>query len=485
MNTPEENEVVSRLKKADPAQNKPVPSLPEEMLSEAAARNPKLTLSERIGALGAKAKFALAGGALTASAATVAVAMVVALTPAPLIQLASNQGANPESAALGTSEDASKMWMPYQIFEYVAADNLANDRGRGEVYKLVRDGDPEEVLRNVASVFGVTGSVKKYPDFNEDFPGYFFGSSEDPWGYDSVNPVVSLWWSGTGSWNYSNPTAYPESKCEESDNDGNCVRWTEFQPTPELLPSRAEAIAKALEIFNATGLEASEADLRVYMDEWSVNIASALKVEGQETSVEWYVGWSSNGTLSYAGGHSVRVESMGTFDTIGAVDAVKRLDDWRWGGSPSPSYYEKFQSYYSTGISRGATVEPAPAMTEDSSGSGTSSGSSGEGSSEPVDPGVVVEPMPVEPMPEEPVEPETVQLTITEAESTLLTIWDQSGDVWLVPGYIMVNDQGWFSAVISLVEGVIALPKETEYDIMPMPADDTSVTNEDSPVGDK
>jgi hypothetical protein len=479
MNTPEENELDARLRKADPAKSKVVPNLPDGILANAAAENTKLTLAEKIQALGARAKLLLAGGALTASAATVAVAMVVALTPAPLIQLAANQGANAEAS--GMSQDASKMWMPYQIFEYLAADDLSNDRGRGEVYKLVREGNPEEVLTKIAAIMGVSGSIKKYPDFNEDFPGYFFGASNDPWGYDSVNPVVSLWWSGTGSWNYSNPTAYPESKCEESDKDGNCERWTEFKPTPELLPSRAEAVAKALEIFNATGLNVTESDLRVYIDDWGVNVSSSLKVDGQDTSVEWYLGWSSNGTLSYAGGHSVRVESMGTFDTIGAKDAVKRLDDWRWGGAPSPSYYEKFQSYYS-----GAQVR-SNEMTE--GGVSGDSGSSGGGDVEPVAPDATAKPidpdMTDEPMPVEPMEPELVQITIVEAESTLLTIWDQNGDVWLVPGYIMINDQGWFSAVISLIEGVIALPKETEFDIMPMPADDMPVTNEDSPVGDK
>jgi hypothetical protein len=73
--------------------------------------------------------------------------------------------------------------------------------------------------------------------------------------------------------------------------------------------------------------------------------------------------------------------------------------------------------------------------------------------------------------------PETVTLTILESESALLSIWDASGEVWLVPGYILVNDQEWFGAVISLIEGVIELPKETEVGIMPMPADDTGVSN--------
>jgi hypothetical protein len=74
-------------------------------------------------------------------------------------------------------------------------------------------------------------------------------------------------------------------------------------------------------------------------------------------------------------------------------------------------------------------------------------------------------------------EPETLTLTILEAESALLSVWDANGEVWLVPGWILINDQGWFGAVISLIEGVIELPKETEVDIMPLPADDSGVSN--------
>jgi hypothetical protein len=73
-------------------------------------------------------------------------------------------------------------------------------------------------------------------------------------------------------------------------------------------------------------------------------------------------------------------------------------------------------------------------------------------------------------------EPEIVKLTVERAEKALLSIWDSVGDVWLVPGFIMINDQGWFNAVISLIDGVIALPKEPEIGIMP---------SEDLPVRDQ
>ncbi|CAB4893130.1 unannotated protein [freshwater metagenome] len=450
------DELDQRLAKADPAIKRVVPELSEDILTSAIAADSKLTLRARFGLLSQNLRRASLGLAVGGSAAAVAVAMVLTSAPTPLIQLSGLQrSANPESASASMDGGADKMMMmPYMNFEYVAGPDLSSETSSGQVFRLVRQSTPEEVLANVAAVFGVEGTVKNYPDFSETNPGYFFGQSDDPWGYDGKNPVISLWWSGTASWNYSNPIAYPESKCEETDSDGNCTTWTEFQPTPELLPSKEEAIAKALEVFNATGLNVTESEIRIDASEWGVSASASMYVDGQPTNVEWYLGWSSTGVLSYAGGHSVAAKAMGTFDTISALSAVDRLADWRWSGSPSSLFYQRFQPQ--------VFAEPAPYV---KSGEATSDSESSDSS------------IAIDPMPGEEFVPETVTLTILESESALLSIWDASGEVWLVPGYILVNDQGWFGAVISLIEGVIELPKETEVDIMPLPADDTGVSN--------
>jgi hypothetical protein len=451
------DELDQRLKKADPAIKRVAPELRESILASAIAADSKLTLRARFELLSQNLRRASLGFAVGGSAAAVAVAVVLTSAPAPLIQLSASMQApgNARSATAEMDGSADKMMMmPYINFEYVAGANLSSETGSGQVFKLVRQSTPEEVLANVAAVFGVEGTIKKYPDFAETNPGYFFGQSDDPWGYDGKNPVISLWWSGTASWNFSNPIAYPESKCEQTDADGNCTAWTEFKPTPELLPTKEEATAKALEVFNATGLDVSASEIRIDSSEWGVSASASMYVDGQPTNVEWYLGWSSTGVLSYAGGHSVSAEAMGTFDTISTLSAVDRLADWRWSGSPSGIFYQRFQPPMMT--------EPAPYLKSDGSAAESESSDSS---------------IAIDPMPGEQIEPETVTLTVVESESALLSIWDANGEVWLVPGYILVNDQGWFGAVIALIEGVIELPKETEFDIMPLPADDSSVSN--------
>ena len=398
---------------------------------------------ERLRKLPLKVKLFSFGVVLTA--AVTSIALVSSFSAQPIIQLAASPGGGESrSTMMSESSDDKMMIMPFTTYSYVAGADLSSEKGSGQVYKLVRTGNPESLLANLAQVFGIEGSVKKYPDFSDENPGYFFGESEDPWGADNLNPLVSLWWSGTGSWNYYNPgdIGASSSSCVETDPDGACQEWTEILPTPELLPTRAEAISKALEIFGATGLSVTESDLRIDYSEWGVYISAAMKVDGQPTSIEWYIGWSSTGEISFAGGHSVVAESVGTFDTISAVQAVERLDDWRWFGSAATSFYDKYQ-----GDSAGISVR----------------------SEETFEPGVTE--------PEEPTEPEMITITIISAERALVSIWDAAGDVWLVPGLIMVNDQGWLSSVISVVDGVIALPEPSIVQIEPLPADDSSVGN--------
>jgi hypothetical protein len=454
------DELDQRLAQADPALKRTPPKLTERLITQAVSAETGLSLKARFELLSQSLRRASIGLTVGGSAAVVAVALVVTSSPQPLIQLDGMQGArNSESAAAQMDVGSDKMMMPFNYFEFLAGADLSDESGSGEVYKLVRQSSPEEVLNKVAAVFGVEGSIKKYPDFAEANPGYFFGQSDDPWGYDGKNPVISLWWSGTASWNYSNPIAYPQSSCEETDAGGNCTRWTDFQPTPELLPTEAEALSKALEVFNATGLQVTAQDIRIDSSEWGVNASASMTVDGQPTNLEWYLGWSSTGVLSYAGGHSVAAESMGSFDTISARAAVDRLADWRWSGSPSGIYYQRFQPR--------AISDPAPFVKTDDVRSESAPSEGSEGDSSVSD----------EPMPEPQQEPETLTLTILEAEKALLSVWDASGEVWLVPGWILINDQGWFGAVISVVEGVIALPKETDFGIMPLPADDSEVSN--------
>ena len=470
MNTPDELD--ARLRKADPANKAKIEPLSAEILAAASRSKLKLGLTQRFELLSAKARGFALGGLVSGTAAILAVAVVVNPIQTPLIQLAASyQGPSNGSASMSEASEDKMMSMPFFSYNYVAGPNLSNEGGSGQIYKLVRTGTPESVLQKIAKLFDVQGSVKKFPDFSEANPGYFFGESDDPWGVDNQNPIVSVWWSGTASWYYSNPSdSSISSDCKSLDSEGFCEEWVEPVPTPELLPSKAEAIAKALEVFNASGLAVTESDLRVDMSEWGVSVTAAMAVDNQPTSIEWYIGWGSNGEISYAQGHSVVAQAVGTYNTISPVQAMDRLDQWIWYGSPPSYLYEKYPAIYSDmSVRNEPLVDPEVSETEATAEP-----------SEPIEPSpsetASAEPEPTETEPA-PVEPQVVTLTIVRAESALLGIWDAAGDVWLVPGWIMFNDEGWWSTVISLIEGIIALPDPDMFEIEPLPADDSSVGN--------
>ncbi|MCF8525467.1 MAG: hypothetical protein K9G10_03470 [Rhodoluna sp.] len=467
MNTPDELD--ARLRKADPANKAKTEPLSAEILAAASKSKLRLGLTQRFELLSAKARGFALGGLVSGTAAILAVAIVVNPIQTPLIQLAASyQGPSNGSGSMSEASDDKLMSMPFFSYDYVAGPNLSNESGSGQIYKLVRTGTPESILQKVSRLFDVQGSVKKFPDFSEANPGYFFGESDDPWGIDNQNPIVSVWWSGTASWYYSNPSdSSISSSCSSMDAEGFCEEWIEPVATPELLPSKSEAIAKALEVFNATGLAVTESDLRVDMSEWGVSVSAAMAVDNQPTSIEWYIGWGPDGEISYAQGHSVVAQAVGTYNTISPVQAMERLDQWIWYGSPPSYLYEKYPAIYSDmSVRNEPLVDPEVSETEVIA--------------EPIEPSpsetasAVPEPTETEPAP---VEPQVVTLTIVRAESALLGIWDAAGDVWLVPGWVMFNDEGWWSTVISLIEGIIALPDPGMFDVEPLPAEDSSVGN--------
>jgi hypothetical protein len=340
---------------------------------------------------------------------------LIALTavPHPLISLGENKGAADGPAMRGIAASDSKMaFMPYK-FEYVAGPELSDKTGKAKVYELKLQGSPESVLDRAAKALGLTGEVRKSSYWSAENPSYFIGSE------DGSSPSVSLWWSGTGNWYYSNYAAQPELPClrQEKAEDGSeyCAEYPEQKPTPELLPSKAEIILDAQRIFSATGLKVSADEIAIYRDDWSASATASQRVGGQETAITWSIGYDSKGNLAWASGNSVTAVERGEFNTVSAKDAVTRLSDWRWFGSPANSAYPAVDA-----TNKISTLD----LPEASSGT-----------------------------------TETVMVTINGSSSHLLQIWDKSGASWLVPGYGLAGSNGSTNFVVSLVEGVIELPE--------------------------
>ncbi|BAU32934.1 hypothetical protein [Microcella alkaliphila] len=414
----------------------------------------------------------VAAGSLTAVAAVSVGALVIGgsltATQPPLFTAASGGADGARIAGAEAAIGADAMIMPWVQYEYLAGDALGTSGGTGSVYELRRLGTPEDTLARIAGLYGVEGSVERSEWFSDDYPSFVVGPE------DGTAPAVTTTWVGTGNWWYSNPLPFREDV-----------------PSPSLAPSGAEAQRLAAELFAGAGLTISPDQIVVYADEWQTTATGHLVVAGQRTALDWSVSWSATGDIQWASGHAVEAVERGSFGTVSARDAVERLADWRWGAAPGPDFqgdvsFIAADAPVSSGMARteGDLVEPAPGEP------GVSEpGSPGEGvdpveptePTEPTEPEPAPEPEPTvepapeptvepapEPLPEPLPEPEVVTVTLDEATPTLLLMWDADGNAWLVPGYAFEMPDGWFSGVVSLVEGVIALPEPVEFDILPI-----------------
>lgn len=391
------------------------------------------------------------GGVLGVAAIGTIVALIVSLAtprPEPLFTLAASGG---DASAEMSSDIRMGGWVTY---EYLAGEGLSTESTPGPVYQLVMQGDPVQVASNVAQQFGVQGDVQESQYFDETYPTYVVGPE------DWTGPSVSVTWSGTGSWFYSNPGAYPEPICTEAPApDGFEEPYYECEnPEPEgPLPTAEEAKAQAAELFQANGLDVTVDQVRVLSeDEWGVGVSASLYVDGVETAIEWSLYWAPGPVIASASGHSISVVERGSFDTVSPRDAVSRLDSGVWWGAVGPSYYlapiaREAETFEGPGESD--VIEPGEPSPEE-----------GEGVIEPA-------PLPEDEFPVMPEEPEVVQVTVTSSERTMLVVWDAQGNAWIVPGYVLrysEDDWGWTS-VIALIEGVIDVPEPMPVDIMPLP----------------
>ena len=405
-----EDKNLNKLRKAVGAE---VPNLTDETILAGIAK-PRTSVRKNLW-------LGLSGVAVAATA----VFAVMPSNPAPLINLAQSP---PQREALGGSSDAKMMmWVEY---EYVAGPGLSDAAGSDQVYKLNLNGSPEALVEKLAARFGVEGKLSKETYDEGKTYNYFFGNKAKP-----ENASVSVYWTGTGSWYFGD-----YSKFSEKVN----------------LPTKASALATASEIFADTGLVVAEDAITVTSGDWGMVAQASLQVGGEDTALEWMVNWAPNGEIIGVSGHSVTVEAKGTYGTISAKDSVKRLGDWRYGGSAASSYYGGGMAM----MSRGGSV-----VSSDVSESGS------EPSVEPTEE-PTVEPTPepteeptVEPTPEP--TPEKVVMKLVSSKKTHLLIWDAKGGAWLVPGYMLKNSDGWYNSVISLVDGIIALPK-LDAGVMPM-----------------
>jgi hypothetical protein len=416
-----EENFLKRIKSADPASDVAVD---ESLLDGAIVSG---TIKAKI-ARQRKAFFAVAGSGVLALSLVTSMGLGQS-NPTALISLGQqSQAGSPMSTSRESSAIASDkmMWINPYIYNYVAGENLSDATSKGHVYKVELSGNPISLLTKLAAVFGVEGeTVSQKIDMGTDAASYDFFTVG---AQDGKSKTLNLSWIGSGSWWFSDPAAYSQSECTDQ---AACV-YVEPKPTPELVPTKAEAMSEAIRIFKSLGFEAKPEQINVQSNEWGAWASASVQLNGEDTPIEWSVSWSSNGKISSVSGHSMKFVDKGEFKTISARDAVSRLSDWRYNGSLASSQYDKYYTQPLSAYGSPTTKD----LTNDVA----------------VDPGVSIDQPVAEPS------PTTITVVVDKAIEVHVMIWDSTGSNWLVPGYIMTSDQGTLSPVYSLEDGIVALP---------------------------
>lgn len=415
-----EENLRNRIKAADPAAQAPL--LSESVVVEATLKGKSAPIGFRA------ARFSLAG----AAAAVLAVGLTLpsTLAPQPLFTLAgAGPSGNQPGALSAASEvaDAKMIWPGWIQYNYLT-DGLSDEGGKGVVYEIRKVGDPIQILQKIADYFGIEGTPREDDWSTKEYPSYSI---------QGENFYLSVYWSGAGYWNFGRWTN--QVLCAEpAEGEASTKDCIPPQSKPEQIPSKPELIEQTITTFAAFGIEVTEQQLTVQRDEWGAYVTVSNSHKGQPIPIDFYIAWDFQGKISSISAASFEIVERGEFGTVSPVDAVARIKDGRWYGGVSSKYYEQY--YRPIGIARSTDAVALPAPDEESSD-----------------------------QPVEPVEPEIVDLTINRSEEVLVSVFDSAGNMWLVPGYLLFNDQGWFDSIVSLVEGVIQLPEP--YDVMPLQED--------------
>ena len=345
----------------------------------------------------------------------------------PLITLANDQRASDASMESSIASDSLPAWInPYQ---YKAGPELSDSTGAGDVYELVIKGNPRDRLQEFAAIFGESGNVELEEWSTDYFPSYRL---------ETDSAYLSLYWHGSGMINYSSKRNWLSEECylmEDDLSENELSPREECKPLPTVpMPAADTLAAEAFELISSAGYQGQLRDIQVERYEWGASAFASTFVNGEQTAIEWYVGWDQTGQVANVSGHLAEPVLRGSYPTISPRSAVERIAEGYWFGAAPRGFYD-----YSILETDASALDGS--VTSDSEGT--------------VDAEDELTVMPVEPD----WDLEVMELTVNSHREAMLLIEDSQGQGWLVPGYLLETDRDWFEAVVSLEEGVIQPPE--------------------------
>jgi hypothetical protein len=223
-----------------------------------------------------------------------------------------------------------------------------------------------------------------------------------------------------------------------------------LEPTPKAknLPSTKEAVAIAEKLIGGEGITVEESS----RDDWSVQISATLDVTDGASLPSWgYVSIGDNSRVLGAGGVLGDIQRVGSYPTIAASEAVKRVTAWPMMASGS-------------GAESMSTIPGCADPCESAvTGFATEPTDSAEATGYSVDPTVVSEPPVVDVFP---TDGEIADLVAVKVYRSVMLVTDVDGRGWIVPAYSYETKDGAVYQAVALDDAQYDLDATTETSVM-------------------
>jgi hypothetical protein len=373
--------------------------------------------------------------------------------------LAAEEPAMEESQVVGDDMASSYMPMWSIVTDFVVGDEMPvlPVDSTGYVYRA-GSSVLEATALALAAALGVDTQPQERP--SEYMVDWAFGPDDGSAPSLSIDAYAQhYWWYSAGWTDRELAEPMEEPTCTESvDDEGNVtVDCPEWEPEPPVgVPTGTEAEARAREIIAAVGFDPDELTFELYADEWYASVyASEPLIDGLEgfSGANWSFGFGAEGVLEYAGGQFTTPEAVGPYPLVGIDAAVARLTEMYLNGSAWPMAVDA--PAVDMAVEETMVVDEEVAIAE------------------PEPAPVTVPPAP-EPGIIEEFEPTEITVTLVDVQADLWWTEDVDGNVWLLPAYRFIGDDGnWYT-----------VPAVTDEYMVETPVYDEPVPMEVEPSGD-
>jgi len=398
------------------------------------------------------ARIKVTGGASAQPAASAPGGGVVAPVAAAASKRAASDGASDASEPSG----AAVVGRPFGPIVYEVRGTLPALDGDAQAWHYPAKAKiTANQVATLAKALGLTGAVEVVAE--DEGGGWRVGPRDGSGASLTVDPDAA------GSWSYSGgadlllapagcatplpvpATDQPAAGTGQPDAPvtknllGDCPTLAP-PAAPVGVPTEPDARAKAVALAKTLGIDIDPADIESFGDDYARNVAIYARLGGVRNPLGMSVSYGAEGRISYASGSLVAPVKADRYPRIGttaAVDAVK-AGSIGWFGGPVMEAGGTTNTVRAPGIATvagGNAPASEPGATPDESAPELTCEAVKSCETPPSTPAP-------RPSAVQPIEVTPRVVGINAANEALLEVFGADGEVWLLPAYSLVTDDG-------------------------------------------